>query len=465
MDKSIRTFYAEYGRYISRFRMIPLDIDALAPVDRRILLTMHTIAKKRTKSATIVGHCIGNLHPHGDLSCYGSLVELVRGGFADSTKSSWGGPGLNNDAPAAASRYTETSILPWVEKTAFEFIDYVPWENLELSPEPIYLPCIVPIGLIGDGLITGIAYHKTVIPKYKKNDLIKRLLWLLKHGKPNPPASFEDKMDPEIYGPIIVPNKSDCGVFEAEPNAFYKLLILGEGKITYEPNAETNGKQIIIKGRAPMATFKSVLDDYAKGILPFVDKPIDACKENDVEIIATIKRGTDPETFLDKFREDYLDKNISFKCYFTNEQGIVNQYGIDDILLNAFSHWREASLKKFGNDIDIINNKIVSNHICKRIKTIIQKNKQIMSVDDLIKDFDKSDPIVVDRYENKQWIKTSIDITDELIKETCRSSSIQKLIEYKSIDEELQKQHDNVSDNINNHVKYIGSKIKELYNI
>lgn len=282
MDKIIPVFYSEYGRYISRFRMIPLNIDGLIPVNRRLLLTMHRIARKTTKSARIVGELIGTLHAHGDSAAYESLVNLVRNGFADSTKSTWGGPGLV-DAPAPASRYTETSILPWVDKMGFEYVDYVPWESLELDKEPLYLPSIVPIGLIGGGIHVGLAYHKTVIPKYKKQDLVKRLLWLLRVGKKyKVPDDFSQDLSESEYGPFIAPYKDDCNVVEEEKNAFVKILMSGDGRVSYNPKVMLNesGKNIKLEilGRAPLATFQSLLNDYAKNLLPFTDKPIDQSK-------------------------------------------------------------------------------------------------------------------------------------------------------------------------------------------
>ena len=66
---------------------------------------------------------------------------------------------------------TETRILPWVSKFAFEFIKYVPWEMLELDSEPLYLPSILPLGLIGNGVFTSISFYRTMIPKYSKEDL------------------------------------------------------------------------------------------------------------------------------------------------------------------------------------------------------------------------------------------------------------------------------------------------------
>ena len=103
MEKVFPTFYSEYGRYISKWRMIPLNIDCLIPAQRRVLLVLNQLGtSKPIKSFKIDGIVTGTYHPHG--SAYGTLVELVRNGFADDSVSSWGGVGLNN-APAPASKY------------------------------------------------------------------------------------------------------------------------------------------------------------------------------------------------------------------------------------------------------------------------------------------------------------------------------------------------------------------------
>lgn len=67
MKHIVSSLYAEYGRYIDTFRAIPSDIDCLKPVERRLLLSIHQEARKKLqKSAKVIGHCMGNYHPHGD---------------------------------------------------------------------------------------------------------------------------------------------------------------------------------------------------------------------------------------------------------------------------------------------------------------------------------------------------------------------------------------------------------------
>ena len=399
-------------------------------------------------------------------AAYGSLVNLVRDGFADSTKSTWGGPGLI-DAPAPASRYTETSILPWVDKMGFEYVDYVPWESLELDKEPLYLPSIVPIGLIGSGIHVGLAYHKTVIPKYKKQDLVKRLLWLLRVGKKyKVPDNFDQDLSESEYGPFIAPYKDDCSVVEEEKNAFIKILMTGEGRISYNPKVMLNedGKNIKLEilGRAPLATFQALLNDYSKNLLPFTDKPIDQSKKS-IHIIASLKRNINVDDFIGDFREKYLNKSINFKCYFCNLDGVVKQYSIDNILINCFNKWRTASINKLINDVQIINSKIVNNRICTEIRNVIHTHPTIKSIDELISLFNFDIIQTINQYDldSNSWIVSGIKLTDNDVKNVCTTVNIQKLIEYKSIEEKLLEEFNKIKNNIDNYDNYIIHVLKE----
>ncbi len=56
--------------------------DGLKPVHRRILYAMQEMGlqanKKYTKCAKVVGHAMGNYHPHGDSAIYDAMVRLAQ---------------------------------------------------------------------------------------------------------------------------------------------------------------------------------------------------------------------------------------------------------------------------------------------------------------------------------------------------------------------------------------------------
>ena len=471
MEKVIPTFYAEYGRYISRFRMIPSDIDCLIPVERRVLVIMDRFGSNHpVKSFKIDGCVTGELHPHG--SAYGTITQLVRNGFASADEGSWGGIGLI-DAPAAASRYTETRILPWVSKFAFEFIKFVPWEMLELDSEPLYLPSVLPLGLIGDGINSGIAFHKTVIPKYSKEDLAKRLEWLLINGKPNPPKKWDSNLSEDKYGPCIRPCKKDCELKEDEKNAFYKLLITGEGNIEYQPhvllkNINTNKKNkssiqvVSIEGRAPNSNFDSLRKAYEKNQLPLSSSPIDQSKKMDVKVYLELKRGTNSKEFIKNLSDKFLNKVTHFKCYMSDLRGTVHQTPIDDLLLNCYSHWKKAYLNKLKNDVLKLNDKIIEYYICSFIRDQI-KNK-VNNLDEILKSWKKDTSINIFNVDDENKIqKIKYVIKEENIINIYNNTSVKRLVEYKSTLNESLNKIKNLQNELDNLDEICINRVREIY--
>jgi len=102
-----------------------------------------TKSGKTVKSAKVVGHVIGSYHPHGDVSCYQTIVKLAAQGYV-ATQGNFGSVDLKSVDPPAAQRYTECKIAKWVKNLAFKYYHHVPWLNIEYENEPLYLPSIIP---------------------------------------------------------------------------------------------------------------------------------------------------------------------------------------------------------------------------------------------------------------------------------------------------------------------------------
>ena len=141
--------YSNYGKYINKWRAFPLYEDGLKLVERRILYSEYLVARKKfTKSAEVVGYCIGKLHPHGDQSAYQTLVQLCNCGLSNYNGNFGTSIGLH-DEPAAAMRYTEVKMSDDVVNMAFQYLDFVPFEELELpTKEPIFLATKLPMCLL-----------------------------------------------------------------------------------------------------------------------------------------------------------------------------------------------------------------------------------------------------------------------------------------------------------------------------
>ena len=105
-------------------RALPNIKDGLKPVQRRLLYDMHTLHvnhdKPTKKSARIVGDTMGKYHPHGDTSCYDSLVVMSQ----DFKKNvplvcGQGNMGSIEGDSAAAQRYTEVKLQKFTERSFY----------------------------------------------------------------------------------------------------------------------------------------------------------------------------------------------------------------------------------------------------------------------------------------------------------------------------------------------------------
>ena len=376
MQKILPIYYSEYGRYINRFRAIPSYIDGLKPVERRLLLTLHKVAKNElVKSAEVVGFAMGNYHPHGDQSLYGTLVNLVNQGYAKK-QGNWGAVGLKDDPPAGM-RYTECQLEKWVEELAFTYIDYVPYDEFELKPEPIYLPCPIPIGLIGHGVTTGISFYRTLIPKYKLKDLAARLFGLI-----------DNKSDK-----IITPNFKGCAIRELSPDQIKSILSTGSGTLNIVPNGKLETKHIKILGRVPTTSFSSLEDHSDELEISLND---DSPTAEDIEItVEPRKRGMNLTTLGSKMWDDYLIKNLNFSCLFSDNDGKVQLYGIDDILLNNYNLWKYSVKLKRVDDYNKLSNKkfefmivqiiryIFEQYKCNKITEVVDKYKELKKTSEI----------------------------------------------------------------------------------
>lgn len=453
MKLIIPCLYTSYGRYITRFRANPFCVDALKPAERRTLLGLYEIAKDLVKSARVVGRIIGTYHPHGDVSTYGVLTNLVENGMAVG-KGGWGLHGLTDKKPAAM-RYTEVKLEKWVRELAFKYINHVPWENVEYNEEPFSLPCPVPIGLIGYDAIFGISFYRTLIPRYTISDLAKRLTWLLENGKPSidiESLTEEQLADEENngFGPCIKPNFRDCSP-RASNKEFYKVLTTGEGSIEAVPYGKIDKGNIYILGRAPGSSFKSLVN--ATIIDPKTKtRDIDASVSNisgkmddryAIKILVEpIGKHTDVNKLAQKIWNNYLIKTMNFTCYYSDVVGKLQLISIDDILLENYAFWKtavqtkrwkdcQAAIQsKFENYVIQIIRYIVEQYKCTKVSDVINYYKT-MYTDTTTNTITYAD-IDLDQYDSTNgWFVQKHTVTEKDIEDVCSKKSIKQLIETK----------------------------------
>ena len=145
-----------YGLYVNKGRAIPDVRDGLKPVQRRALFSTAEVGARAgrpyVKSALVVGHVIGNYHPHGDTAAYDAMVRLAQSFNLNvpliDGQGNWGsvGPTEYSD-PAAAYRYTEARLTAaasdWLADLRPEIVAYQP-NFTERKEEPTVLPVTFP---------------------------------------------------------------------------------------------------------------------------------------------------------------------------------------------------------------------------------------------------------------------------------------------------------------------------------
>ena len=186
IDDEMRRSYLDYSMSVIIGRALPDARDGLKPVHRRVLYGMQEMGlqfnKKYTKSAKVVGHVMGNYHPHGDAAIYDTMVRLaqpfsLRYPLVDGQ----GNFGSVDGDPPAAMRYTESRLTrlsgEMLADIDSDTVDFVPNYD-ESTFEPSVLPARIP-NLIVNGS-TGIAVGMaTNIPPHNLTEVLNATIALL----------------------------------------------------------------------------------------------------------------------------------------------------------------------------------------------------------------------------------------------------------------------------------------------
>lgn len=160
-----------YADSVNKARAIPVAVDNLKPIHRKILYTLYitklTSDKKYAKSMATVGEVLKLFSPHGDAATYGALARLaqswkLRYPLVDG-QGNFGN--LLGDGPAAA-RYTNARLsrigdlmLEDIDKNC---VDFVPNYD-ETTVEPVTLPSKFPFILCGNNAGIGVSLSSDVV--------------------------------------------------------------------------------------------------------------------------------------------------------------------------------------------------------------------------------------------------------------------------------------------------------------
>lgn len=239
-------------------RAIPDIVDGLKPVQRRLIYSASRIAhSKATRTAKLIGYCLGVFHPHGDASINDAMHTLITK-QAHPTMSGTGNWGSLIDSPAAPrynaallSHYGRLFVDPdYLHDTVTA---YVPTYDNE-DKEPVVLPAPLPHVLLAG--ISGVAVGAaTEIPAFTMESVVKMLVKILEGHKPTP-TDFAKTLK------MAFPNGGHLVSSPKNKQQWMQLFTSSKARIEYQAKVEVveAKKQVIVSQWPPGAKPEAIMD-------------------------------------------------------------------------------------------------------------------------------------------------------------------------------------------------------------
>ncbi|MGI6120111.1 MAG: DNA gyrase subunit A [Desulfosporosinus sp.] len=349
----MRRSFIDYSMSVIVSRALPDVRDGLKPVHRRILYTLHELGltpnKPYSKSARLVGDCMGKYHPHGDSSIYDAVVRMDQD-FASRYPliDGHGNFGSIDGDSAAAMRYTElrmakiaTYMLADIDK---DTVDFKPNYD-EKQEEPTVLPAKFPNLLVNgsSGIAVGMA---TNIPPHNLSEVIEATIALME----NPGLSVDELMN-FIQGPdfptggTIMGNE---GIRSAYRTGRGSIKIRAKVKIE---QMDKSGKNRIVVTEVPFLVNKARMIEKIAELVR--DKKIDGITELRDEsdrlgmsIVIELRRDVNPKIILNK-----LYKHTQMEDTFAvNMLALVNgqpkTLTLKDMILYFIEHQKDVIVRR-----------------------------------------------------------------------------------------------------------------------
>ncbi|MFA6808685.1 MAG: DNA gyrase subunit A [Eubacteriales bacterium] len=311
LSHELKKSFIDYAMSVIVSRALPDVRDGLKPVHRRILYTLHdlgmTASKSYSKSARLVGDCMGKYHPHGDSSIYDAVVRMAQD-FSSRYPmiDGHGNFGSVDGDSAAAMRYTELRMAKISEYMLADIdkdtVDFVPNYD-EKEKEPTVLPAKIPNLLVNgsSGIAVGMA---TNIPPHNLGEVIDGAIYLLNSEDEEYKPGIMDLMK-YIKGPDFPTGGNIMGT-EGIIKAYTtgRGSVKTRGKVSIE-KIEKSGKMRILISEIPYMVNKSRLIEKIAELVH--DKKIegitdlrDESNRNGMRIIIELRRDVNPDIILNQ---------------------------------------------------------------------------------------------------------------------------------------------------------------------
>ena len=327
IEDEMRRSYLDYSMSVIIGRALPDVRDGLKPVHRRILFGMQEMGlqfnKKYTKSAKVVGHVMGNYHPHGDSAIYDTMVRMaqefsLRYPIVDGQ----GNFGSVDGDPPAAMRYTESRLTriagEMLSDIDSDTVDFVPNYD-ESTLEPSVLPARIPNLIINgsSGIAVGMA---TNIPPHNLKEVVNAAIALLSKSPQDHRSDLELVLE-HVLGPDFPTGGFLFGRTNI-PNAYRT----GRGRFMMRAKCAienvSGGRQAIIVTEIPYQVNKSKLIERIaelvnEGVITDIarDEFRDESDRDGMRIVIGLKRGAEHQIVLNQLHK-HTQMQESFSMIF-----------------------------------------------------------------------------------------------------------------------------------------------------
>ncbi|NLM60463.1 MAG: topoisomerase IV [Clostridiales bacterium] len=441
ITRTLEVNFMPYAMSVIMSRAIP-EIDGFKPSHRKLLYTMYKmglLTGNRTKSANVVGQCM-KLNPHGESAIYETLVRLSRGHeallvpFVDS-KGNFG-KFYSRDMAYAASRYTEVKLAPICQELFRDIdcdcVDFV--DNYDSTTrEPVLLPATFPNLLVSanQGIAVGMASN---ICGFNLTEVCKTTIAYIK----NPNC--------DLFETLPAPDFSTGGEILFEKEAFEEIYRTGKGSFRIRARWRYDKKENLIEiYEIPYTTtIEAIMDKVAEliksGNLRDITDMRDETDLKGLKLTVSLKRGADPEKVMQNlFRLTPLMDTYS--CNFNLLiAGTPRQMGIAEIL-DEWIAWRYECVRR--RTYYQLQQKRSKLHLLKGLSKILLDIDRAIRI---IRETEEEDEVVpnlmigfqIDREQaefiaeiklrniNKQYILRRIEETGELEKEIASLEDVLK---------------------------------------
>jgi DNA gyrase subunit A len=327
IEDEMRRSYLDYSMSVIIGRALPDVRDGLKPVHRRILYGMQEMGlqfnKKYTKSAKVVGHVMGNYHPHGDSAIYDTMVRLaqpfsLRYPMVDGQ----GNFGSVDGDPPAAMRYTESRLT----RVAGEMLADIDSDTVDFAPnydessvEPTVLPARIPNLIVNgsSGIAVGMA---TNIPPHNLTEVINAAIAVLDKAKDETRSDLDLCLE-HVKGPDF-----PTGGFIFGKNTIRNAYATGRGRFLMRAKCAieniSGGRQAIIVTEIPYQVNKAKLieriaDLVNEGVITDIarDEFRDESDRDGMRIVIGLKRGAEHQIVLNQLHK-HTQMQESFSMIF-----------------------------------------------------------------------------------------------------------------------------------------------------